>query len=267
MGTAQQLGDRRQSHQQASSTQTQLEQPRSAYIHLPFCKRRCFYCDFPVTVVGSKPEQPGIQQGMQEYVDLLIQEINATVLLPGPPLQTVFFGGGTPTLVPPALLQQILAALERRYGISPTAEISMESDPGTFDASRLQQYMSLGVNRFSMGVQCFQQHLLELCGRSHTLTDVYKAIDSMHKAGVANWSLDLISGLPQLISKDWEHSLQQAVAASPNHVSVYDLQVSASIPSLMLCTHRPFSSLLCTATYTCSCVCELAYPADACGQC
>lgn len=228
IGPSQQLAPRRQIQHQASSRQTPLETPASAYVHLPFCKRQCFYCDFPVSVVGSKPEQPGIQQGMQQYVDLLCQEINATVQLPGPPLQTVFFGGGTPSLIPPAMLEQLLEVLNQRYGLSSTVEISMESDPGTFDASRLQQYMSLGVNRFSMGVQCFQQNLLELCGRSHTLPDVYNAIDSMHKAGVANWSLDLISGLPNLTSTDWEHSLREAVAAAPNHISVYDLQAGAA---------------------------------------
>ena len=137
---------------------------------------------------------------MQEYVDLLCQEIQATIQLPGPPLQTVFFGGGTPTLVPPAMLEQILQAIEQRYSISPTAEISMESDPGTFDTYRLQQYMSLGVNRFSMGVQCFQQNLLELCGRSHTLSDVYKAIDSMHSAGSIHCKKRLLRLLPTSLS-------------------------------------------------------------------
>ena len=229
----QQLNDRRQSHSSASSSRSQEVSaveppPLSAYVHLPFCKRRCYYCDFPVSVVGSKPEQPGIQQGMQEYIDTVCKEIEATVQVPGPPLKTVFFGGGTPTLIPPQLLKQILDALNTRYGIAPQAEISMESDPGTFDVSRLQEYMSLGVNRFSMGVQCFQQDLLELCGRSHTLDDVYTAIRDIHQAGVQNWSLDLISGLPQLTSQHWQHSLQEAIKAGPNHISVYDLQVSMS---------------------------------------
>ncbi|KAA6423943.1 MAG: coproporphyrinogen III oxidase, partial [Trebouxia sp. A1-2] len=163
---------------------------------------------------------------MQDYITLLCREIAATVKVPGPPLRTVFFGGGTPTLVPPQLLNQILIALNNQYGIAKDAEISMESDPGTFDMLRLQEYMSLGINRFSMGVQCFQQELLELCGRSHTLEDVHKAINDIHKAGVQNWSLDLISGLPQLNSKRWQHSLQEAVSAGPTHISVYDLQAS-----------------------------------------
>lgn len=226
--------DRRQSHSAASGRQSQpvskgAQPPASAYVHLPFCKRRCFYCDFPVSVVGSRPEEPGIQQGMQDYITLLCQEIEATVKVPGPPLQTVFFGGGTPTLIPPKLLQQILTVLAAKYGIAEDAEISMESDPGTFDANRLLEYMSLGVNRFSMGVQCFQQNLLDLCGRSHSLNDVYQAIDDIHQAGVQNWSLDLISGLPQLTSNDWQQSLRSAIDANPAHISVYDLQVGCVV--------------------------------------
>ena len=140
------LNERRQSHSTAASRQCQQvpveqEPPVSAYVHLPFCKRRCYYCDFPVSVVGSKPERPGIQQGMQDYITLLCWEIEAMVKVPGPPLRTVFFGGGTPTLVPPQLLKQILVALNNKYGIAKDAEISMESDPGTFDVLRLQEYM------------------------------------------------------------------------------------------------------------------------------
>lgn len=189
-----------------------------------------------MSVVGSRPEQPGIQQGMQDYINLLCQEIEATVKMPGPPLQTVFFGGGTPTLIPPTLLQQILTVLAAKYGIAQDAEISMESDPGTFDTNRLLEYMLLGVNRFSMGVQCFQQNLLDLCGRSHSLNDVYQAIDDIHQAGVQNWSLDLISGLPQLTSKDWQQSLRSAIDANPAHISVYDLQVGCVMFTRSCCT-------------------------------
>ena len=224
------LKARRQSYSTAcgghSHTAADAEIATSAYLHLPFCKQRCYYCDFPVSVVGAQPDRLGVQSGMQDYINLLCKEIAATVKLPGPPLNTIFFGGGTPTLIPPALLQQLLHALSKKYGIAAGAEISMESDPGTFDAFKLEQYMSLGVNRFSMGVQCFQQDLLELCGRSHSLDDVYKAISNIGAANVPNWSLDLISGLPQLTSKHWQHSLQEAIKAKPNHISVYDLQVS-----------------------------------------
>eukprot|EP00891_Asterochloris_glomerata_P001723 jgi/Astpho2/1723/Aster-x1027 len=162
---------------------------------------------------------------MEEYIQLLTAEIGAQLQLSEQPLQTIFFGGGTPSLVPPQALQRILAVLEQRFGIASDAEISMEADPGTFNVQRLQGYAALGVNRFSMGVQSFQQEMLAACGRSHTLTEVHAAIDDMHAAGIQNWSLDLISGLPNLTEDVWQHSLEQAVAAQPAHISVYDLQV------------------------------------------
>ena len=129
---------------------------KSAYIHLPFCKRRCYYCDFPVSVIGSKADSAP-SQAMLDYIELLRQEITSTPRQSQSQLQTVYFGGGTPSLIPPALLSQVLQTLRDMYGISPTAEVSMEADPGTFDAARLREYMQLGVNRFSIGIQSFQE--------------------------------------------------------------------------------------------------------------
>ena len=129
---------------------------QSAYIHLPFCKRRCYYCDFPIAVIGSQAAA-GPSQGIQDYIDLLILEMTSTPVQQQPPLDTVFFGGGTPSLIPPQLLAKVLQTLRDRVGISPTAEISMEADPGTFDVPRLREYMQLGVNRFSIGIQSFQE--------------------------------------------------------------------------------------------------------------
>lgn len=204
-------------------------QVSSAYVHLPFCKRRCFYCDFPVTVLGSKAGQ-GVPQGMLDYVQLLESEIACTPSQASSPLETVFFGGGTPSLIPPQLLSRILQALDKQYSISSQAEISMEADPGTFDTQRLKAYMQLGVNRFSVGVQSFQEELLKACGRSHTLLDVHTSLDYIQQAGVPNWSLDLISGLPHLTIDMWQESLSQAAACAPDHISVYDLQVEDKTP-------------------------------------
>jgi len=167
---------------------------------------------------------------MQEYVDVICMEISSTQRLNERPLQTVFFGGGTPSLVPPELVERVLSSLQHRLGLSPRAEISLEADPGTFDQQRLRQYLQLGVSRVSIGVQAFQQDLLEACGRSHTLAEVYAAIEAVHAVSPPTWSLDLISGLPQLTRDKWRHSLQEAVKAGPSHVSVYDLQVEEGTP-------------------------------------
>lgn len=204
------------------------EAPSSVYVHIPFCKRRCFYCDFPIVAVGERTASNTayMDSGMTDYVDLVCREIRvAAKTNPSKPLQTVFFGGGTPSLLPPPLLLRILSTLNAHFGIASTAEVSMEMDPGTFDVHSLQELLSGGLTRVSMGVQSFQSSHLESCGRSHALPDVYSAIDAIHATGLSNWSLDLISSLPHQTLQDWEHSLREAVAASPAHVSVYDLQI------------------------------------------
>ncbi|EIE24812.1 radical SAM enzyme [Coccomyxa subellipsoidea C-169] len=215
----------------ATSTRESVNlEPRAAYVHLPFCKRRCLYCDFPVVATGSRLNSPEIQDSMKAYVDTVIQEIKASTPLTDQPLQTVFFGGGTPSLIPPKQLDQIISALDKRFGIAAGAEISMEADPGTFDAERLREYMDLGLSRFSIGVQAFQEELLEVCGRSHSLYDVYKALEAVHAAAPPSWSLDLISGLPHLTEDTWHQSLSCALDAEPPHISVYDLQVEDKTP-------------------------------------
>ena len=160
--------------------------PRAAYVHLPFCKRKCFYCDFPVQAVGMAGASSGhVERQMREYVDAVCREIAAAAAIsPSPeplltppgggpveaagllvgsssssrqPLTSIFFGGGTPSLVPPPLVEQLLKALDARFGIAAGAEISLEADPGTFDAARLVQYTGMGITRLSMGVQSFNQ--------------------------------------------------------------------------------------------------------------
>lgn len=193
----------------------------AAYLHLPFCRRRCFYCDFPITVVGDRPLAASSLL-LSEYLDALCSEILRTPRT-GVPLQTVFFGGGTPSLVAPQQIHCLLETLDQHFGIAATAEISMEMDPGTFDLPRLQGYLRAGVNRVSLGVQAFQDRLLQVCGRSHTVADVYAAVEAIQTAGVSNWSLDLISGLPEQSLQEWEFSLAAAIALAPSHISIYDL--------------------------------------------
>jgi oxygen-independent coproporphyrinogen-3 oxidase len=197
--------------------------PSSAYVHIPFCRRRCFYCDFPVFVVGdrSRGENSGT---IAEYVEVLCQEIRIAPIY-GQPLETIFFGGGTPSLLSTAQLQSILTTLEQRFGIASKVEISMEIDPGTFDFAHIAGYRSLGVNRVSLGVQAFQEELLKTAGRSHSLVDIFTAIELIHKVEIPEFSLDLISGLPHQSLEQWQDSLTQAVAATPTHISIYDLTI------------------------------------------
>jgi putative oxygen-independent coproporphyrinogen III oxidase len=197
--------------------------PSSAYVHIPFCRRRCFYCDFPVFVVGdrSRGENSGT---IAEYVEVLCQEIRIAPIY-GQPLETIFFGGGTPSLLSIEQLQRILITLEKRLGMTSRVEISMEIDPGTFDLALMAGYCSLGVNRVSLGVQAFQEELLKTAGRSHTLIDIITAIDLIHQVEIPEFSLDLISGLPHQCLEQWQDSLTQAIAASPTHISIYDLTI------------------------------------------
>lgn len=193
--------------------------PKSLYLHIPFCKRRCFYCDFAITTGGENLKQ--------QYVDVLCQEIALTVaeIPPIEPLQTIFFGGGTPSLLSVKQLEQILETITKYFAIASNAEISLEANAGTVSLETLQGYRSLGVNRISLGAQAFQQELLDVCGRGHSVAEIYEAVDAIQKAGFENFSLDLISGLPHQTMTDWQDSLAKAIALQPTHLSVYDLTI------------------------------------------
>lgn len=197
--------------------------PRSAYIHIPFCRRRCFYCDFPIAVAGDRARGETSPR-IQTYVDTLCREIQATPIL-GRTLETIFFGGGTPSLLSVEQVGQILAVLSDRFGLAKDAEVSMEMDPGTFTAKQLAALRQVGLNRVSLGVQSFQDVQLEACGRTHRLPDIEQAIADLTAVGMPVWSLDLIAGLPHQTLSDWEENLVRAIAFFPHHISVYDLTV------------------------------------------
>lgn len=198
--------------------------PRSAYLHIPFCHRRCFYCDFAVVPLGDKAD--GARSGsIAAYLELLLGEIAAAPA--GPPLSTVYVGGGTPSMLTPAQVESLLGALGRRFGLAPGAEISLEMDPASFDGPRLAGYLAAGVNRVSLGGQSFDDAVLEKLGRRHRRADLLQAaswLDQARQGGeLASWSLDLIQGLPQQGLDHWRNQLTQAVALAPPHLSIYDL--------------------------------------------
>ncbi|XP_047048410.1 heme chaperone HemW-like [Lolium rigidum] len=207
--------------------------PASAYVHLPFCRKRCHYCDFPIVALGSSSPFPrgdgdGDDPRISDYVRLLLREVAATrpVSDDGVPLETIFFGGGTPSLVPPKLVAAVLDALRANFGLSACPEVSIEMDPGTFDAAKLRDLVGVGVNRVSLGVQAFQEGLLRSCGRAHGLREVHEAVGIVTGCeGLQNWSMDLISSLPNQTQDMWEESLRCTIDARPTHVSVYDLQI------------------------------------------
>jgi putative oxygen-independent coproporphyrinogen III oxidase len=199
------------------------EAPTAAYVHIPFCRRRCFYCDFPVSVVGDRLRGE-TSLGIAQYVSWLCQEIEST-----PPqgslLKTIFFGGGTPSLLSVEQVHQIIGTLTQHFGLAESPEISMEMDPGTFTLEQAQGYRQAGVNRVSLGSQAFQDNLLSDCGRTHRVKDIYEAVNVLRQAGYKNLSLDLISGLPNQTLGQWEASLERAIALSPQHISAYDLVI------------------------------------------
>jgi putative oxygen-independent coproporphyrinogen III oxidase len=201
-----------------------LDRPKSAYLHIPFCRRRCFYCDFPVTVVGDRRSGQS-SPAIDPYVTQLCREIELTAERRSvlDPLETVFFGGGTPSLLSGPQLVRILGTLDRTFGIASGAEISIEMDPATFDRTKVEAYIAAGITRVSLGVQAFQDSLLAACGRSHGAADIPIAVDQLQRAGIRNWSLDLISGLPGQSLADWRESLARAIDLAPNHLSAYDL--------------------------------------------
>ncbi|MGL5875346.1 MAG: radical SAM family heme chaperone HemW [Xenococcaceae cyanobacterium] len=196
--------------------------PQSAYLHIPFCKRRCYYCDFPISVVGDKFTSKGAFISIERYLEMLSQEIEHTNSQ-GQSLQTIFFGGGTPSLLSVEQLTKILQTLDRYLGIATDAEISMEIDPATFDRVKLEGFYQAGITRVSLGVQAFQDELLKICGRTHLRQDIYEAVKIIDRIGFSNVSLDLISGLPQQTLAQWEESLQAAIDLFPQHISCYDL--------------------------------------------
>ena len=204
--------------------------PRSAYLHIPFCHRRCFYCDFPVVPLGDRaggaPGQTG-SRSIEAYLELLCGEIEASPA--GPPLSTIYVGGGTPSMLTAEQLRAVLRSLKRRYGFAPGAEISLELDPASFDQTRLQGYLRAGVNRVSLGGQSFDDDVLERLGRRHRRRDLLEAAAWLQQARaqgeLSSWSLDLIQSLPGATAEHWRAQLEQALALEPPHLSVYDLIV------------------------------------------
>jgi oxygen-independent coproporphyrinogen-3 oxidase len=202
--------------------------PAHLYVHVPFCARKCAYCDFvsyPLAAAGGEP-------AIQRYLDALAREAGwyAERLAPAP-LATVYIGGGTPTILSAARLTRLLAVLSLAFGPwAKEAEVTVEANPGTVDAATLAALRKAGANRLSLGVQSFDEGLLRRVGRIVAPGAVRRTVQAARAAGFANLSLDLILGLPgQTAAKLWE-DLRQAVELAPEHLSVYALTLGEGAP-------------------------------------
>ncbi len=199
-------------------------EPVAVYLHIPFCQTRCGYCDFNTYA--------GVQQFIPAYVDALCREIEQVAAAAPAPLagKTVFFGGGTPSLLSSPQISQILRCLSSNLDLSGCAEISLEANPGTVDEERLAGFLEAGVNRLSLGMQSANPAELSILDRQHQPGDVQAAVAAARNAGFANISLDLIYGIPGQDMDSWLKTLRAALELLPEHLSLYCLTVEEGTP-------------------------------------
>lgn len=193
-------------------------------MHLPWCVRKCPYCDFNSHELrGAAP--------FAAYVDALLEDLEEDLpLAAGREVTTVFFGGGTPSLCPPSLVGRFLEGLAARLPLSSRVEVTLEANPGAVEHGRFSELAAAGVNRISLGVQSFQPRLLQAIGRIHDARESRAAIDELGRAGIGNFNLDLMFGLPGQTLEESAADLDAALAADPPHLSLYQLTLEPGTP-------------------------------------
>lgn len=185
------------------------------YIHIPFCKRRCIYCDFFSTTQSEKKS---------EYVHALVRELEIRKdYLDNEEIETIYLGGGTPSQLSQEELEEIFAHIYKVYKVTPDAEITLEANPDDLAPEYVSMLRTLPFNRISMGIQTFQEETLKLLHRRHTAQQAIEAFKRCREAGFQNISIDLMYGLPGETLETWEQDLQQAIALHPEHISAYHL--------------------------------------------
>ncbi|MGH7492495.1 MAG: radical SAM family heme chaperone HemW [bacterium] len=195
------------------------------YIHIPFCEKRCRYCDF-YTIAGVEGRIP-------DYIAALKKEVQlraADAFWHEQRFETIFFGGGTPSLLSPAQISEILRHCFANFQFLPEVEITLETNPGTVTAERLAQYRSIGVNRLSLGVQSFDAGELKMLERIHSPEEAIAAAAAARHAGFENFNLDFMFALPNQTRDLWQATLEQAMKLAPPHLSAYNLTIEAGTP-------------------------------------
>ena len=195
----------------------------SLYIHIPFCVRKCLYCDFP--------SFSGMESIFDDYVRMLCREIDETYSdYRGMEVKSIFIGGGTPSVLPPALLGRISDKIFSRFDVDSKAEITIETNPGTLDAKKLAEMKSMYFNRLSMGLQAWQDRLLKKLGRIHTADEFETNFLQARDAGFKNINVDLMFALPAQSLDDWQETLEKVMKLRPEHISAYSLIIEEGTP-------------------------------------
>lgn len=204
--------------------------PLSLYLHIPWCVQKCPYCDFNSHALkGEVPHD--------DYVTHLLADLDADLhLTAGRTVETIFIGGGTPSLLSSEAMQNLLDGVRARLPVSPTAEITMEANPGTVEADRFSGYQRAGVNRISIGVQSFSSEKLERLGRIHGPDEAKRAAHLATDLGLRSFNLDLMHGLPNQTLEEALDDLRQAIALNPPHLSWYQLTIE---PNTMFAYKTP----------------------------
>lgn len=196
------------------------------YLHIPFCARRCSYCDFAIAVRKQVPSRA--------YADAVLREWTMwqghAAWDQGNEIETIYFGGGTPSLLDPLELSRILSGILQHHPVNAQAELTIEVNPDDVTPEHARLWRSLGINRISLGVQSFDPVVLAWMHRTHTVSDVPRAIGVLREQGFSNISLDLIYALPPDLGRDWAGDLDQAFALDPEHLSLYGLTVEERTP-------------------------------------
>lgn len=192
--------------------------PISLYLHVPFCSKRCDYCHFYVVT--------GLNNLIPEYVAGLVEEIKATATaLSEYRVETIYIGGGTPSLLSPEQLKTILATIREYLQLKPDLEITLETNPEDVDVLKLKAFYAAGITRLSVGLQAAQDHLLSQMGRTYTREEFAAIAGQIKNTGFINYNFDLIFGLPNQTLADWEDSLDFALLFNPTHLSCYSLEL------------------------------------------
>jgi putative oxygen-independent coproporphyrinogen III oxidase len=194
-----------------------IDTPLALYVHMPWCVRKCPYCDF-----NSHQLKSG--QPDASYIDALIRDFDLEVpRVRGRRVDSVFFGGGTPSLFRPEEFMRLISALKARIEFADGAEITMEANPGTIERGRFQGYAEAGINRVSLGAQSFDANALEVLGRIHSADDTHRAVEELKAAKLGNFNLDLMYALPQQSLQQALNDVKIAVSLEPSHISYYQL--------------------------------------------